>query len=389
MFLESDKMESQIEPIAEGILWDSPHYNYCDKPFVPYVWDGKFDEIPENTFNALTIYLDGRIHSDLSWQAAKKAARKAVQQGYCILWHLDLGLFEGLTLPLVNQTQFLSLGLSLKHFKETLWSDFKHQTLGVCLYKGNADFSQNFAWDAHQLENFRQWLEQLFGSEQELKNETGVLSLELSDFKENERGMQLVRLFCRDAAMEYMGLLASQAPDDLPVYFFLDASSLSSDPLKQLQLLHPERGDQLNLAIKGCRLPIQGWGWESFATPLGYCGQALLSLPSMPDVKIGICIPSLSQCKPSHWEGTELALKELDQRAVQYKLMVEDNLITNWDGLDFLIYTPSVLSFQGKRKLQGFCAAGGTVVSTEALLGLPYEMELHEFLTDLLTLNLQ
>ncbi|MBA2368789.1 MAG: hypothetical protein H0V82_07170 [Candidatus Protochlamydia sp.] len=42
----------------------------------------------------------------------------AVRQGRCILWHLDLGLFDGMPLPLVNQTQFLSHGLALKHFKD-------------------------------------------------------------------------------------------------------------------------------------------------------------------------------------------------------------------------------------------------------------------------------
>ncbi len=45
MFLESSKIESQIEPI-EGILWDAPHYTYSGKPFIPYIWDGKPAAIP-------------------------------------------------------------------------------------------------------------------------------------------------------------------------------------------------------------------------------------------------------------------------------------------------------------------------------------------------------
>ncbi|MBA2367902.1 MAG: hypothetical protein H0V82_02625 [Candidatus Protochlamydia sp.] len=381
MFLENNKMESPIEAM-DGIQWDDPGYTYCGKPFVPYVWGGELAEIASGNFNALTISLDGKIHSDLSWQLARQTALNAVQQGLFILWHLDLGLFDGLPLPLVNQTQFLSLGLALTHFKETLWIEFKSKTIGICLYKGCADFSQTFTWDAQQLANFKEWLEQLFNDVKEFKEEVGASSMELSALKKTEKGMQLIRLFCRDASMEYLGLLAAQLSDELPVYLFLDASSLALDPLKQLQLLHPESVSPLNLAIKGCNLPIQGWGWENFATPIGYCGQNLLQLPAKLDVKIGVCIPSLAYCKPSHWEGIGQALEEFGKRGIEYKLMAEENLITNWDGLDFLIYTPSVLSFQGKRKLQGFCAAGGTVVSTGDLLGLPYEMTMQQFLTE-------
>jgi hypothetical protein len=88
-----------------------------------------------------------------------------------------------------------------------------------------------------------------------------------------------------------------------------------------------------------------------------------------------------------HYEGIVEGLDALKKRSISFKLIAESQLTSQWDGLDYLLYSPTGLSTQGKRKLQGFCAAGGTVVSTGALLGLPYEMGLMDWLITPLNLT--
>ncbi len=59
---------------------------------------------------------------------------------------------------------------------------------------------------------------------------------------------------------------------------------------------------------------------------------------------------------------------------IDYRIIPETYLTTEWHGLDYLIVDPDSLSSQGFRKLQGFCAAGGTIVSLGKIMGLPYEI---------------
>ena len=61
-------------------------------------------------------------------------------------------------------------------------------------------------------------------------------------------------------------------------------------------------------------------------------------------------------------------------KKIPFRLIAEENIITNWDGLDTLIFAPSLLGSQGIRKLQGFLAAGGEVVSLEES-SLPFEVK--------------
>ncbi|WP_068468128.1 hypothetical protein [Candidatus Protochlamydia phocaeensis] len=372
------------EENTDALQWDRPHYLFKKSPFIPYVCE-EGQENMTAPFNAVCIRLDGRMQADLTWEKARKEAHQAVLEGKVLLWEIELGLFDQLPFALTNQTQYLSLCLSLEHFRDTLWKEFKAVTLGLSLYRGSADFSRHFSWDDIQLHNLREWLEEGFKDQRSFKEETGLslssfAHLTPQDLEQSEGGRQLLRIFCRDVRIEYLALLASRLPDALPCYLFLDASSLKDRPLWQAQLLHPERFEHLNLALKGATLPLAAWGWDSPSFSYGYVGkQPALYVPLPKEIKIGICLPSMSCFRPSYFDGLDHALRRLLERAVPFRLIAEDHLITNWDGLDYLLYAPTGLSHQGKRKLQGFCAAGGTVVSTGECLGFPQELIFKDF----------
>ncbi len=376
---EEEQVLAHEEIDANALVWNCPHYTLAGKPFIPVVFEGPLDDSLPSPFNTVTIYLDGRLQADLTWKKAKEQAQKAAELGYGILWDIDIGLFEQLPFALTNQTQYLSLTLSLEHFRDSLWKEFKSNTVGLSIYRGNADFSVGFRWDDAQVANLRQWLSNCFADEAQFASELQLkqspfTQLEVTDLFQSDAGKQLVRLFCRDVALEYLLLLASRLPDTLPIYLFLNVSAFAPHPLWQAQLLHAERFEHLNLALNGTTLPIQAWGWQSSVHSLGYSGQEDPSNLSAPqEIKVGICLPSMLMCRPSQFTGLEEAFVKLLEEGIPFRIIAENHLITEWDGLDYLIYTPAGLSIQGKRKLQGFCAAGGTVVSVAQPLGLAYE----------------
>lgn len=341
---------------------------YGDTSIRPLIFEGGEGKAPPPGFNSVTISLPAGIRSGLNWKEKKEQAYEAVQKGYALMWNMELGLFNQLQYPLSHQVQFLSLGLAIEHFCETLWSEFKSHTIGMTLYRGSADFSRNFSWDALQESNFEAWLRKFTTLEYDPK----------VDVKQTPKGRRLVQLFCRDTAIDYLSLLANRLPESLKPYVFLDASSLDST-FHSLQLLNPVCYRRLHLALKGYSLPLNVLGWE-MAMPQGYSATSLKVLNSISSEQVGVCLPHLSKYRLTDNHEMEVALHFLKERSIAFRLIPEDQLTTSWDGLNDLLYSPEDLTPQGKRQLLGFCAAGGSVVSMGELQGLPNEITLNEWL---------
>lgn len=283
------------------------------------------------------VALDGHVKADLDWKEAKEKARSFVEQGFRLFWELNLGLFSDLAMPLKNQAQYLSLGISLEHFRETIWKEFETHSIGVCYYRGSADFSEQIRWDAEQDELFRRWLKEVFPDDE-------------GTFRKNPLWRSL---YCRDVAADYLSLLSSQLSDHIPSYLLLDISKVES-PLLQAQLVTQDRFDRFHLAIKGCRWPFHGMVWR----------EDIIESPRFEqEAKIGICLPPFNLYNPLYYEGLESAMKSLLEKGTPFRVIPESMLVTEWDGLDEILYVPAGLTQQGKRQLQGFCAAGGAIVS--------------------------
>lgn len=362
------KREDQLEEHSE----EASDFLIPPPILKPLIFEGACqDAIPEG-FDTLTIRLDGSLRSDLNWERARKEASEAIERGYGIFWDLELGLFSKLTQPLTNRGQFLSLALSLDHFRDTLWKDHQEKTVGVSLFRGALDYSHGFSWDLHQEQSLNSWL----------SKKCSHRGTDFVQARQTMEGKQLIRLFCRDVAVEYLSLLAARLPDTLTTYLFLDASSFAGSLTDEMQYMNPERFDRFHLAVRNPRLPIESLGWGA-PTPSGYSGIVPNILPGSIPSKIGICVPPMDFDPKNHYEGFEEALVELRRLALPFKLIAEDRLTSQWDGLDEVLYSPNGLSTQGRRKLQGFCAAGGTAVSIGELTGFSEEMRLHDWLAKL------
>ena len=209
---DRDHEEEDIEEIPR-LIWDRPHYKWQTEIFIPRIYDGDADEIPEG-FNAVRVELDGTAGADLNWKEAQNKAQRAVDKGYWIFWNIDLGLFSRLALPLGNQGQYLTLGLSLDHFRSTLWKEFHGRTIGLGLYRGSLDFSEGFPWDPDQILHLQGWLQSHFGDFAEFKSQT---TMQVSDFtqveptllKYNGVGRILLRMFCPFSFFESLSLMNS------------------------------------------------------------------------------------------------------------------------------------------------------------------------------------
>lgn len=345
------------------------------------VFDADFlgQDVPQH-FNAVKIQLDGRMQADLSWKEAWNAAEKYIKQGLRIYWEIDLGLFDRLKLPLGDHTQFLALCLSLEHFRDTLWKDFQAQTVGLVLYRGSCDFRKSYQWDEEQVCNLREWVHEGFGSVANFINEMGISfagfeTLTVGQLEATDSGKNLLSLFCRDAAAEYLDFLARRLPDSVNCIGMLDGTSIQ-DPLLQAQLGIKERYPNLSVAVKE---KDGSWVFISEgSTEVRGIGKQAFHVACR-ETTIGVCLPSVTCRKPSDYRGLKDVLEQLQSRNKTYRVVAENQLTTEWDGLDYLIVVPTSLSAQGLRKLHGFCAAGGTVVSLEGPLGVAQEISLDEF----------
>lgn len=316
------------EQVPEGLHWNKPHFYDGSQCFIPKIYEGVFEgsqEIPQG-FNTALIQLEGGMRASLEWKEQNAKAQHLIEAGFKILWEIDLGLSGGLHYPYGNAMQHQALGLALEHFRDTLWTPFRSATLGLVLYRGHADHSRHFTWDDQQRANFQQ-------SAQELP------------------------LYCARVAVDYMRLLTMHLPDALRLFALLDCTSVK-DPLLLSQLVSRERYDPIHLVLKGAPFADQELVWQEGSSLWGYVSQKPLSTQPG-NARVAVVLPSLEE---SHSLQLRCAIEKLQLENVPFRVIPESMLTTEWDELDQLIYCGKTLTSQGRRKLQGFCAAGGQVI---------------------------
>lgn len=331
-----------------------------DKPY--YIYDAQFlqEHVPPG-FNAVRVPLDAGMRSTMDWKKVVEAAQRFKEQGIHILWDLKLGLFSELSLPLTNDMQFKSLCLGIEHFVMSIWKEFEQVTLGVCLYRGPLNFGKRFPWDEDQKKNWFKWLEDGFGDIITLNNEMG---LKLNSLKECEPEIvpSLSALFCQDVGGSYLSLLTQKLPDKLQPYLCLDGSA-EVDPLFQARLLLADRFEHMITIVKGGLIPLPHLTWETKVPSTGLLSRFLYPIIPPSSVKYGICLPPASMRRPSQYSGLSEAIKDLESKRIPYKIIPEERLTSEWEGLDYIIINPQSITPQGQRKLNGFLAAGGEIIT--------------------------
>lgn len=259
------------------------------------------------------IRLDAGVHSFLDWDNEIVSAQEVVDQGLKILWHLDFGLFDKLRFPLSSQQQFQTFRLAIEHFHRHVRDRFIENSIGVLLYEGpldrigGVDFAEMEAWATERFEGF----------------DCGEIGGE-DPF--------LRALFCRDIAVDYIKQLAYQMPFGVDCYILPQIIS-SLSPVRQAIFLNEE-----------CYKPL-----------------CFLEEKIEIDAKVGICLPPVTHYHPKSHYLLDTTVHRMLSEEIPFRYIDEENFIMQIHGLDEVYVSSEVLSSQGKRKLQGFTAAGGQV----------------------------
>ncbi len=331
-----------------SLQFDHPCYYYQGKVFVPKIFDAGPGETVPPGFNSVRVPIDGKAQSDLDWRQIIEIAHKYRADGLKLLWDIDLGLFSRLSQPFSDPSQLQALRLGIRHFIDSIWSVFCEETLGIVTYRGSLDFSERFPWDVGMQESFEQW-------RLDVEPECDTQSLK--------------RIFCRDACSQYLNALVSGLPGNLQPVLLFDATAVKN-PREGLQLLHRESWNRFVLVIKKSPVPELGMSWDSGQSPYGLLGRQNFGVVTLEPASIGLLLPG------SDVVDAELD-RELDAVLLKYprvRVVAEEFLTAEWDGLDQLVVISSNVGPLGLRKLQGFCAAGGQVVTVGKPLGLAKEV---------------
>lgn len=357
---------SREEP-AEEELFEEELYAWERPGFHPVI-----SEIPKDC-NTVTIALNGKYDSDLDWKKEKEQAEQYITEGFFLFWKLDLGLFDQLKQPLGHQGQFLTISLAIQHFREQIWEKYKEFSLGISIYEGGINFYDFVRWEEMEQTSLSDWLSRGYNSIAQLNADCG---LSLKDFSQavpetlmqTEHGRQLLRFFALELINQYLDFVIEFLPERLPCYLLLDAE-LAASRTELARLLSGQRFELFRLAIKNNLLPSRHLTWSQ---------NIIYQETNTEIVELGVCLPDISKIDKKSHEGFEKLFFELKQ---PYKLISEEHLVTEWDNIEFLFVVPASITSEGRRKLQGFCAAGGTVVTiAEGSLGLAYEMSYSDWL---------
>lgn len=266
--------------------------------------------------NLLIYPLSAQSFDDLKWEKEIHHAQTLIKKEQHFVWHLEFG-FSSLRFDPHDTAAFFSFSLAVEEFAKTVLPLFKEQTFGVCFYRGGSDLTHLFLLN-HWEETFEEWCR--------------GLSLQKNPWNYS--------LFCTKVFGEFLQRLLSFLPEEVLGCLFFDISNESS-------------WSKIGYQFNSERFEL----FELFFENKGECFQKERISP------LGICLPVESFVNSNFFHSLDHVMGELQKEKKSFRLIPEAKLTEEWNGLDQLIIFPTYLSAQGKRKVTGFEAAGGQVLS--------------------------
>ncbi len=308
------------------MTFSSDHHGFYrdGEPFFPLVQESA--PIADWS-NVVLLRLPAQLICDLDWSKEMEKATQIINFGKMILWEIDLGLSQ---LTPDNSTAFFSYSLALEEFTAKVWPAFRNNTFGAALYRGALPTEEQFP-RPHWETAFIEW------------------SAELPD--------PCYTLYCVQMLSEYLHRLISFLPDSLLPFALIDATAIHS-PAKIAQLFSKARFEHIQIALKGSPWMFPGLSWETGQGCQGYLGTIPPSVSAQPPSSLGIYLPNDTHIDSTWIQKFDQAISEL---TTPCRIIPEEKLTEQWDGLDKLLVDSQKISARGKRKLLGFMAAGGSV----------------------------
>jgi len=357
-------------------------FNYLyrnDHKFFPVIQEQSLESEMLDAANAVLITLSASADADLIWEKERAYAEKVAEEGKLILWELDFGLSLK-KIDAADSSLFYSYGIAVDEFVNTLWRELKDSSIGVIIYRGDAHFSHKFAWNEEHKEYFLEKLNS-HDSKEEIQ---AIIESNGDRWSESLEGNKAFELFAADVFAEYYQRLVSYLPDTVMAFALLDVSEQPSLAFLS-QLLSKERFQHILLGLKRSAIPAGHLNWEEGSCLGGWIGQNSPYFSTVSEVSLGLCLPPDEAFSDEVYGALNELLHELKEARIPYRIIPESLLTEAWDGIDDIIVFTSTVTVQRKRRLQGFCAAGGRVVCIGESLNLASEIVYEEFRVQLST----
>ncbi len=288
-------------------------------PFYPFVLDEK---VPlDQAADAAFVLLPCRKDSDLNWNDAIARAHACQASGKLILWYFDFGL-EELSSLWDGETTFLSYTVAIDAFVQEIWPRFNKQTLGVCVYRGKVGLMRFDPLD------FNRWA---------------------TDLHIEAPSPLHQQLFTCEILSQLLHRLISFFPESALPIACIDMECCLSPALQAL-MVAKLRLEHLSLFLKGARIPLSRFHWEESGG---------LSSVKDEEPQVAVCIPENFNCHAL----LDALFTYLQMNHAKFRMISEARLTEEWNGINTLIAISDLMSPLGKRKLKGFEAAGGEVIS--------------------------
>ncbi|CDR33824.1 hypothetical protein [Criblamydia sequanensis] len=333
-FFESKKeCATESEEEASAFYWDGETCFFKDQVFLPDILLSP----SASPYNTKVIPLKGDLQDEGSWDEALLLAKQEIEKKKYILWELDLGLFTGLKFPPDHQGQFATLQFVINHFAEKVFPLFEKHSLGVILYSGSLSL------------------------ESELSKKKGLFDEAIAQYRENHGLNEPDEICFFEIAFRFLEELAKPLRDLVKTFIILDLKDTAL--ITEARVLSKENSLKIQIIPKNAKIPREGLSVE---------GQKIVYKKDDKLTSLGLLMPKVNQ-KAKDYKLIDETLQSLLQKKTSFRLISEEHLITEWKGLDKLIVDPAMLSKEGFRMLQGFSAAGGSILTLREELGLPDE----------------
>jgi hypothetical protein len=324
-------------------LFTADHHGYyCEgRPFVPWIQEDRFPLMEWS--NIVCLRLPAGLNDDLDWMQEKEQALDLAASGKYLLWELDLGL-SSFKFSSENSAAFFSFSLALEEFTAKFWPEFQKQTFGIVLYRGSPPSEKNFShtdWES----SFLDW-----------SRELGLNS-------------PSYELYCVQMLSEYLHRLVSFLPDSVLPIALIDVISIDS-PGKITQFFSKNRFEHVELALKGAKCPFSGICWNDGHHGQGYLGSAMQCKTLSCTSTVGLYLPQDKFLDAFLIDELDRIILKLNDNQTTFRIIPEERLTEQWDGIDQLFVPPTAISGQGRRKLLGFVAAGGSISTFD---GIPFK----------------
>ncbi|GAB4185037.1 MAG: hypothetical protein Tsb0015_01650 [Simkaniaceae bacterium] len=346
---------------------DHAHFYLNEEIFLPKISES-LRTYDQEKFDGAVVRLDASCKSPLNWQKQIDEAKRIQEQNGWILWDF----YFGLDMPVFsfeNTLFFQNISIAVSHFLKENWNHFKKATFGINLFKGDLDFSNYLQWHEGENELFCQWLKEKYP--QEFSTEKKMNPEELSP--------QILRIYSIERLSDYLHRIGALFPEEAVLFSTFNAFSVQS-PAMQAQILSKERFPHLYLCASHVKIPLFGLNWHAGLMQGGYLGNQYAEGLKSLETTLAVCLPIDSKCSQAAYEQLDGIFSDMQKNNIPYRVIPEFLLTEQWENLDQLVVCSAFLSEQGMRKMQGFEAAGGRIISYGPKLGLAEEMTWEEFI---------